>query len=257
VSVIVPKTSWNDIATSSWVETDFVGFKGKLSIGLPLNVSDGTSTLKDVANGRHDAQYAAFAHQLVDNQRAASYIRLGWEFNGTWYPWAANDPSAFKAAFRRISSLIKKIDPQAKIEYDGNFGYSQVNHNPFTTLYPGDRYVDLISVDAYDRKWFTVTNDANWQTYLTMTGGLNQWYAFALRRHKPFAVSEWALFKDGSKDNAFYIAKMHAFFAQHASHLAYESYFNASGPDQRSSLHAPVQNPRASKTYAKLWKAQS
>jgi beta-mannanase len=228
-----------------------------LSIALPLNVDTPGSTLADVAAGTYDSYYTSLLSYVVAHGRASSFVRLGWEFNGDWYPWAAHDPVAFKAAFRHVSSLIHRISPKLRVEWNGNFGYSQVKHNPFSALYPGDSYVDIIGVDAYDRKWFKVTNEAGWQRYLQLVGGLNQWFAFAMKHHKRFSVPEWALFSDGGRDNAYYIAKMHQFFQQHAAHLAYESYFNAAGAGQRSSLFAPVQNPKASKVYAKLWRLQS
>ncbi|HVU74099.1 MAG TPA: glycosyl hydrolase [Mycobacteriales bacterium] len=257
VSVIVPRTSWSDLAAATWVVDDYAGFKGRISIALPLNVNTPGSTLAQVANGKYDTYYKALLQHIVAAGRANSFIRLGWEFNGDWYPWAAHSPSTFKAAFRHVSTLIHKVSPKLRVEWNGNYGYSQVKHNPFSALYPGDAYVNIIGVDAYDRKWFKVTDEQGWQNYLQLQGGLDQWFTFAMKHHKKFSIPEWALFSDGGRDNAFYIQKMHGYFQQHAAQLAYESYFNASGSDQRSSLYAPVQNPKASKTYAKLWKALS
>ena len=257
VSVVVPRTSWAALGGAGWVADDYAGFAGRLSVALPLNVSTHGSTLADVARGRYDAYYTALLTHLVAAGRASSFIRLGWEFNGTWYPWAARNPATYKAAFRHVSKLIHAISPLLRVEWNGNYGYSQVKHDPFTQLYPGDKYVDIIGVDAYDRKWFKVTDEVGWQRYLELQGGLDDWFSFAEKHHKRFSIPEWALFADGGRDNAFYVQKMHGFFVQHATRIAYECYFNASGTDQRSSLHAPDQNPKASRTYATLWRAQS
>src|SRR5207245_1228076 len=97
----------------------------------------------------HDADFKAFAAGLVRLGRANSIIRLGWEFNGDWQPWAAFNPAQFIAAFQRIVTDLRAADPQIVIDWNGNYGYSQVKVDPFTKLYPGDGYVDIIGVDAY------------------------------------------------------------------------------------------------------------
>ena len=44
--------------------------------------------------------------------RANAILRLGWEFNGTWYPWAVTDPTDaadFAAYFRNIVTAMRLV----------------------------------------------------------------------------------------------------------------------------------------------------
>ena len=255
-STYLLSTSWRDIATYTYEVDAYAGFPGRLSIAVPMVPRDGKATLSDVLTGKHDEAFRSFARGLVQRGRGDSYIRLGWEFNGDWYPWAAKEPAVYKAAFRREVALLRSVAPHLVIEWDGNIGYSQERHDPFTELYPGDDVVDVVGVDAYDVIWYHVKDDVSWRRYRTSPGGIQQWLAFARRHGKKFAVPEWGLNVHGGGDNPYYIQKMHDFFTVNARSLAYESYFSTAVADTRSSLMRPVLNPRAARLYARLWGAR-
>ncbi len=252
ISVATPRLHWADIATNDSALSRYDGMPGTLSIALPLLPFDRQSTLSDVISGAHDADFQAFARQLVAHHRASSYVRLGWEFNGDWQPWAAFDPKKFTAAFRRAVTAMRSVDPAVRIDWDGNYGPSQVQLDPFTQLYPGDSYVDVVGVDAYDRKYYHVHDAASWDAYLHGVGGLDSWLHFAQSRHRPLSVPEWALFVERG-DNPYYLNKMHGWFAANARSIGYECYFSEAEADIRSSLSHPDQNPKSSAVYAALW----
>ena len=255
------RDSWDTIAHSTWAEDQYKGFTGTLVIGVPM-VPDGNGsgvaagTLADVAAGQHDADFASFAHNLVTLGRGDSVLRIGWEFDGTWTAWAATDANTYKAAFRRIVGVIRGIAPAVTIDWTGDLGGSQVGADDFTQLYPGDDVVDYVGVDAYDRQWYAVTNDASWNSYLSMSYGLNAWKAFAVAHGKKVSVPEWGLYSTETGDSAFYIHKMHDWFAANAGVLAYESYFNEPQDYIANSLTGPVQNPQASAEYRALWSVE-
>ena len=54
-------------------------------------------------------------------------------------------------------------------------------------------------------------------------------------------------------DNALYVQKMHGFFREVSSNLAYEAYFNEQRGYYAGSLHGPAQNPRAAEAYRRSW----
>jgi hypothetical protein len=146
------------------------------------------------------------------------------------------------------------------VEWSGNLGSSQCGNDPFTQLYPGDQYVDIVSLDAYDTQWAKITSQTAFTNWANWPYGLNAWYQFAVTHGKPFAVSEWGVIAGtsaggmGEGDNAVYINGMHNWFAAHAAGLAYESYFNdPNDPTTASSLEGPVQMPQSAAAYASLW----
>jgi len=252
-STYLLSSSWDDIAQYTYMADAYRGFRGTLSIAVPMVPRDGRATLADVLTGAHDDAFRSLGRNLAARGRGDSYLRLGWEFNGDWFPWAAKDPTLYKAAFRREALLLRSVAPRLRIEWDGNIGYSQVRHDPFTELYPGDDVVDVVGMDGYDVSWYHVRDELSWRRYRTSEGGLARWLGFAQQHHKRFAVPEWGLNVSGGGDNPYYINKMHQFFAASARSLAYESYFSTATADTRSSLTRPVLNPRSSRLYAQLW----
>jgi len=90
-------------------------------------------------------------------------IRLGWEAGplASYYTWNNSGANAFIAAFQHVSTLLKNNIPGVLIDYNGfsfnSFGPATAGYTIAQTIqanetwYPGDAYVDVISVDAYDR----------------------------------------------------------------------------------------------------------
>lgn len=255
VAVVYPaRSSWSDIATSTWGVDQYKGWAGQLSIGLALLPDKHGGTLAQVASGAHDGDFRSFADNLVAQGRAASVVRLGWEFNGSWFAWSAYDAPSFKAAFRRVVGVLRGEDPQVTIEWCGNAMDTKVGHDPFTQLYPGDDVVDIVAVDDYDDAWAHISDAASFRAWAGRRYSLNDWYAFAQRHGKPFAVSEWGLSVTGQGDNPTYIQGMHDWFDAHASGLAYESYFDEPAKYIAAALDDSTSHlPRSSALYAALW----
>lgn len=249
------RDTWDKIANERWSESVYANFPGRLAVSLPFLPSNlDAKELPRVAAGDFDAYYAAFARGLVASGRGNSIVRLSWEFNGNWFSWAAFDAVTWKASFRRVVGIMKAQAPDLLIDWNGNIGPSQVGHDPFTALYPGDDVVDIIGLDAYDNAWGRVVDAASWQHFRLQDGGLDRWYAFAQSRGKKMSVPEWGLDKAGGGDNPYFIQSMHDWFAGHASGLAYEAYFNEPYDYIASALDGPEQqNPRSAALYAKLW----
>ena len=58
-------------------------------------------TLAQGATGAYNSSYVTLAQTLVAGGQANAYLRLGWEFDGSWMPWAATTPNA-EAEFRLV-----------------------------------------------------------------------------------------------------------------------------------------------------------
>ena len=90
-----------------------------LSIAVPLWAGYGNNHLAAAASGYYDAHFVAMAHHLVAAGLGHSVLRLGWEFNGSWFGGAsrrrasptsyANRARQFAQAWRHIVTAIRHV----------------------------------------------------------------------------------------------------------------------------------------------------
>ena len=121
-----------------------------------------------VANGGADGYYETLAQNLVAAGFGSSYIRLGWEFNADWMGWGicnedgsglASWASDFVPAFQNIVTSMRSV-AGANFKFIWNPIDSSNSSCPGANLenfYPGDSYVDMVALDAYDAIGATTT----------------------------------------------------------------------------------------------------
>ncbi len=69
-------------------------------------------SLAQGAAGAYNLYYITLAQNLVAQGLSTAYLRLGWEFDGSWSTWAATSSSAeasFAAYFRQIVSAMRAV----------------------------------------------------------------------------------------------------------------------------------------------------
>jgi hypothetical protein len=246
--------NWNDIATNTWGMDLYNGWPGTLAISLQLVPNDAAGDLEAVAAGSRDSYFKDWASNLVARGRGHSIVRLGWEFNTPGNAWSAYDASMWVQAFRRAVIDIRSVAPHVLIDWCGLYGPDITGPSAFKQLYPGNAYVDVIGVDAYDSPGYEVTNAATWRTYLNRAGGLDDWLNFAKSHGKQLSLPEWGLDSNGGGgDSPLFIEDMHSFFAANASEIAFECYFNEPSSYIDNALTGPDQNPKSSAVYKQLW----
>ncbi len=258
-------STWEEIKDSQWHVTTFDGWDGRLVYGLPLLPTDVEANLGDVAAGQHDDVWREVAATLTRHGRADSYVRIGLEANGSWFPWGATATRAadFRAAFRHVATVLRREQPELQIVFDISCGVKLRGATDrlasLTALYPGDDVVDVIGCDHYDSYSAKSRNQKEWDAAVGPrdAAGLQDLVDFARGHGKKFAVPEWGLSgsrSNGSGDNPFFIAKMHEFFTANRSDLAFENYFDEPDTYISSSLfQATDQNPESAKLYRALW----
>jgi hypothetical protein len=214
---------------------------GAPSTQCATNVSD----FNEVADGGADSYYKTLAQNLVSAGFGSSYIRLGWEFNGTWMGWSiCNEEgsgltswaSDFVPAFQNIVTSMRSVS-------GGNFkfiwnpidtGISTCPGVHLESLYPGDKYVDVVGLDVYDGISTPVSNTARWTDLLNGTGsggyvaespeavngksfngdgyGLTWLAAFGKAHNKEISLPEWGLDSTsqdaGGGDDAYFMTQM-------------------------------------------------
>lgn len=188
---------------------------------VPLTVW-GTS-LEQVATGAYDSHFRKAALALAQSKPSADgaiYVRVGWEFNGTWMPWSAQGhEAAFIQSFRHLVKTFRAVSNKFKFVFDVNKGG---DYNP-ARAYPGDAYVDVIGMDAYySKEWDSSDPVAAFQSHVWQSYGL-QWLAdFAASHKKPTAISEWGIQTDNAGP---YIQAMTQWMRDHR--MVYENYWNS------------------------------
>ncbi|WP_336492820.1 glycosyl hydrolase, partial [Methylobacterium nigriterrae] len=177
---------------------------------VPLTVW-GTA-LDEVATGAYDAHFLKAAQALAAGRSEAGpiYVRLGWEFNGSWMPWAAQGhEAAFVTAFQNVVSLFRSVSDQFRFVWDVNAGGS---YDP-AKAYPGDAYVDVVGMDFYyNTAWDPTDPLKAFASKVSQSYGLQWQQDFAAAHGKATAISEWGVQTDGA---GAYIAAAAKWFADH------------------------------------------
>jgi hypothetical protein len=164
-------------------------------------------------------------------------VRIWQEINGDWMPWSINQTGATSidgtpngspwpavtiiAAFRNMAAQVRIAFPHTRIEWNLNAGgawrrpKSPGNGTGFD-LYPGDAYVDVIGLDAYEKK-------ISWAHTVSGPGvDLNNLVSFATAHNKLVAISETAAHNDDGN----YLTSMTKYFDALGARAAYISYYD-------------------------------
>ncbi|WP_260928045.1 glycoside hydrolase family 26 protein [Novosphingobium sp. 9] len=232
--------SWQQMRSGAqWAVGCWQNSGYRLSLGVPLIVKGGS--LSAAAAGEYDDEFRNIGTLLVAKGQANAVIRLGWEFNGNWYPWSANkDPVSFVGAFRHVVGVLRATPGQKfRIVWNPASGVGDVAADK---LWPGDAYVDMVGLDVYNQSWRPqdIVPSIRWQGHLTGNYGLNWAAKFAAAHRKPLVVPEWATGTrpdgHGWGDDPLFIHNMAAWMRAH--NVAYEGYWDFTASDYDGTMSA-------------------
>ena len=246
---------------TSWTFTFFTGFDGALVISQGLVPTGGEADLAGCAAGDYDSSWRDFGNLMVKYGRADSVVRLGWEMNESTMAWRATDTAAYIACYRNAAGNLRAANPAVLLDWtiNGHGTPAGLCDGLSTNCYPGDDYVDIIGIDNYDH-YPAATSKAVFEKAATAPEGLTWLYDFAHEHGKLFSVGEWGVVSGtgGGGDNPDFVTWMHAWFAAHATELAYEAYFsNCDQGGVQSSLYSTTadctRNPESAGLYRTLF----
>lgn len=259
VLMLTDYTSWDGVTRPDARLDLFQGFQGELVIGQPLWPSNSGGSTKACAAGDYDAYWRDFGATLAAHDRKRAIVRLAWQFNGDYVEWSASDPTTWTACFRRVVTAIRANDPDAQIDWSMNaHGTQATAGGDAFDVYPGDAYVDIVGIDAYDMTPSS-PDEASFMAQCSGQDGICTVADFARRHGKRLGVGQWAVvtcngFGDRGGDNPFYVERMHQVFADNADIMGYETYYNDPQPSEFcTSLLDPNYAPLASQRYRELW----
>jgi hypothetical protein len=107
-------------------------------------------TVPMIDSGALDPYISAWATAIAEFGGPV-YIRMAHEMNGTWYPWSATGPAAYRAMWRHVVPLFKSIAPNARFIWspDGLIGHEQRSWaRAVVRWYPGKRFVDYVGMST-------------------------------------------------------------------------------------------------------------
>lgn len=228
----------SDASAISFVLNGWQGSGCQLILGVPIiPTSHGSpsGTLADGAAGDYNSYFTTLAQSLVNAGDAGAYLRLGWEFDGPWFAWNADTPTAetnYANYFRQIVTAMRAVSGQNfKFVWNPDAGAFTKSGYNIDLAYPGNSFVDAIALDQYDQSWATPqTPTTAWsQTVLPALDAAQQ---FATSKGEPLGFAEWgeAVRSDGHGlgDDPNFINQMKQWFD--ANDVAFAIYFNSDQP---------------------------
>jgi hypothetical protein len=230
---------------------------------IPQAVSNNNDPLtweQACAAGDYNQYATALAKNLVSYGAGSIVIRLGIEANGDWEADYVGTTSTemrdWAACFDNEVRAMRAV-PGANFLFVWNPNACNSNI-PINQWYPGDSYVDIIGIDAYDQDCGTLMTVAGegWTAYSTdidRNTTANPYFpsianteAFAASHGKPMSFPEWGL---GSADDPTYVTNMAQMFNN--DNFSFQSYFDTN-EDGITALGSTI--PNATAAYSQAFK---
>jgi hypothetical protein len=187
--------SWSALVDSA--PSYFAAWKGSgysMVWGIPILPNATAYSLADGAAGDYNSYFLTLAQDMMAGGQGSSIVRIGWEFNGGWFPWAANgQAAAFIGYWQQIVDTMRSVAGQDfKFEWNPTAGDLGVGN--LANYYPGSAYVDYLGLDVYDQNWSTYPGGAAEFANIESEGyGLNWLSSFAAAQGKSIVLPEWGL----------------------------------------------------------------
>lgn len=251
VLVFTGRGSWAEQLQPWWraaLPTGFDAGRDDLIIAVPL--WPGGSSVSDTGT---DAQWRLLAEQIAATDPDA-LVRLGWEMNCCDFsPATAANAARWRAAWIRAHTLMRTAAPGLTFVFNPNEGPAGKGFlaDP-RQVYPGDDYVDVVAIDAYD--WYPAYDtDANWTLHRDRRYGWEHWYRFARDHGKPFGLGEFGLYSASPAsggDNPRYFREVYRWLADKpAGTIRFVTAYNERDDWYGGRLWPTDRNPAAGAEY--------
>lgn len=131
----------------------------------------------DVLEGDYDAFLLDYANTIKEFGHPVIF-RLGNEMNGDWCPYAgyntSRDAMVFKEFYRYVYSFFDEVDAQNVIwAWNPNAeSFPNFKWNDTLMYYPGDEFVDVVGLTAYNTGTYYASTGEKWQSFNELYRGL-------------------------------------------------------------------------------------
>lgn len=258
----IDKRTWRTAMNVRWLAqrwTDY-GFAGRTVLTLPMLPDRGSSTMARGARGAYNRRWRTIARRLIAGGQQAAILRVGHEFNGTWFRWSIRGRRGalyYKLYWRQIVRTMRRVEgARFRFDWAPVSGSAWVNGRKLRAAraWPGSRYVDYIGLSVYDQSWEPHRRSASrrWLQYLYQVDGLRWHRSFARAKRRPMTFPEWGLVKRrddrGGGDSPYFVRKMKRWIE--ANDVAYHLYFDSKDPDGESRIFGGTFR-RAARTFVR------
>lgn len=159
-----------------------------------VDEEDGSNQVYKVLNGKYDGYLKDYAKAIQDGG-APVLLRIGNEMNGDWCKYCAyhlsRDPEIYTAFYRYIADKLTEYGVGDQILYvwnPNNDSWPNYFWNYPGMYYPGDEYVDIIGMTAYNTG--TYYPSELWQDFGTL---YDETYAHVQAAYRqPVMITEFA-----------------------------------------------------------------
>jgi Glycosyl hydrolase family 26 len=260
------KTSWDTMLDVRWLAEKWTsaGMARKMVITVPMFPnSEPDASLASGASGKFNGYFRTLAQNLVGHGLGSSVLRIGHEFNGTWFKWSMGVPNGaadYAEYWRQIVTTMRSVSgANFTFDWSPNADSSWVNGVQLQAAdaWPGIGYVDYVGLDVYDQSWIANYQDpvARWNQFVSQPNGLAWQAAFAASKGKPITFPEWALVADradghGGGDDPYFVQQMYNWIQSH--NVAYHLYFDFKDGEAQYGLFSG-RFPNAARTFVKLF----
>ncbi|MEN9413048.1 MAG: hypothetical protein RLZZ342_135, partial [Candidatus Parcubacteria bacterium] len=145
---------------------EYVKFPKEFGIILVLRIPhEGQGgNLAKIKDGFYDDQLHELVQKINADGRPIT-LRVLPEFNGHWYSWSVynkeNNPADFVLAWKHVVEVVRAATKLVRFDLNYNrFSSHGGRTNDFASLYPGDAWVDQVSISSYNRCGIVQGNDS-------------------------------------------------------------------------------------------------
>ena len=184
--------------TSLKQKLDLAYARGK-TLELTLQTADngdgGGNMVYEVLNGEYDAFLKDYAEVIADFGHPVLF-RLGNEMNGDWCPYSAyhtaKDTLIFKAFYRYVYGFFEAAgaDNVLWVWNPNGRSYPDFKWNHELAYYPGDEYVDVIGLTAYNTGTYYRSAGERWQEFDELYDDL--YTRYLAQFGQPLMITEFA-----------------------------------------------------------------
>jgi len=217
------RANWSEYVNSvGWLAATWRNVDRDQHWTIPMFADGGT--LANGAAGKYNSYYKAVAQKLIAESAPGSdtiIVRVGEEFNGNWFGWAAKGREAdFIETYQNFVEAFRSVSSRFDFEWNVNIG--NLGMDP-AKAYPGDGYVDIVGMDFYYNTAWDSTNPLTaWDFNVSRQYGLQWLENFADAHNKPTAYSEWGVMSNSAGP---YVEKAAAWFENHD--VVMHAYWNS------------------------------
>ena len=166
-----------------------------LELTLQTNWTDTGNMMYQILDGKYDEFLYDYAKVIKDFSHPVLFRPFN-EMNGDWCPYSSyhtsKDTMVFKETYRYIHDIFKEVGVNNAIWIWNPNGESFPNFkwNNELMYYPGDEYVDIVGMTAYNTGTYYASTGEKWtsfkELYNTMYGN------YCMRFEHPLMITEFS-----------------------------------------------------------------